>query len=155
LAGTSLGCSDLCRDRARVGGHACQISPDRRYTLAELIDIAERRNQATRIAWEQARQAAINVGIAQAAFLPALTASVVGGYQHFAGPFPSNLVSSGFITANVQEALPTLAINYLLLDFGGRGAAVNAARQLSVAANVTFNRAHQKLLFDTARAYFH
>jgi outer membrane protein len=132
-----------------------QISPGRHYSLAELIDIAERRNQATRIAWEQARQAAINVGIAQAAFLPALTASVIGGYQHIALPFPSNLVPRGFITASTEEILPTLAINYLLLDFGGgRGAAVNAARQLSVAANVTFNRAHQKLIFDVARAYF-
>ena len=131
-----------------------QINPARRYTLAELIDIAERRNHATRIAWEQARQAAINVGIAQAAFLPALTASAIGGYQHVTGPFPSNLVPRGFITANIQEFLPTLAINYLLLDFGGREAAVNAARQLSVAANVTFNRAHQKLIFDVARAYF-
>jgi outer membrane protein TolC len=131
-----------------------QINPGRRYTLAELIDIAERRNHATRIAWEQARQAAINVGIAQAAFLPVLTASAIGGYQHVALPFPSNIVSRGYITASTEELLPTLAINYLLLDFGGRGAAVNAARQLSVAANVTFNRAHQKLIFDVARAYF-
>jgi outer membrane protein len=131
-----------------------QISPGRRYSLAELIDIAERRNQATRIAWEQARQAAINVGIAQAAFLPALAASVIGGYQHVALPFPSNLVPRGFITASIEEILPTLAINYLLLDFGGRQAAANATRQLSVAANVTFNRAHQKLIFDVARAYF-
>ena len=38
------------------------------YTLAELIDIAERRNPTTRVAWEQARQAAIKVGMAQAAY---------------------------------------------------------------------------------------
>ena len=46
------------------------ISPGHPYSLAELIDIAERRNQTTRITWEQARQAAIDVGIAQAAYLP-------------------------------------------------------------------------------------
>ena len=55
------------------------IDPNHAYTLVELIDIAQRRNPATRIAWEQARQAAINVGIARAAYLPALTASAVAG----------------------------------------------------------------------------
>jgi outer membrane protein len=131
-----------------------EINPAHRYSLAELIDIAERRNKATRIAWEQARQAAIHVGMAQAAFLPVLTASALGGYQHIALPFPSNLVPQGYITANSEEIIPSLAVSYLLLDFGGRQAAVNAARQLSVAANVTFNRAHQTLIFNVARAYF-
>ena len=131
-----------------------EINPGHLYTLAELIDIAERRNKTTQIAWEQARQAAINVGIAQAALLPVLTASAIGGYQRLAAPFPSNLVSRGFITANTEEFLPTLAVSYLLFDFGGREAAVNAARQLSVAANVTFTEAHQKLIFDVAKAYF-
>jgi outer membrane protein TolC len=131
-----------------------EVKPGHRYTLAELIDIAERRNKTTRIVWEQARQAAIEVGIAQAAFLPVLTASALGGYQRVALPFPSNLVPRGFITANVEEILPTLAVNYLLFDFGSRQAAVNAARQLSVAANLTFNRAHQTLILNVARAYF-
>jgi outer membrane protein len=130
------------------------ITPDHQYSLAELIDVAERRNQTTRVEWEQARQAAINVGIARAALLPALTASAIGGYQRAATPFPSNLVPQGFITANIQEFLPTLTISYLLLDFGGRQATINAARQLSVAANVTFTEAHQKLIFAVARAYF-
>jgi outer membrane protein len=131
-----------------------EIDPAHRYSLAELIDIAERRNRATRIAWEQARQAAINVGIAQAAFLPVLTASAVAGYQRIATPFPSNLVPRGYITANIEEFLPTLAVSYLLFDFGGREAAANAAQQLSVAANVNFTQAHQKLILDVAKAYF-
>lgn len=101
-----------------------EVSPGQRYSLAELIDIAERRNKATRIAWEQARQAAIRVGIAQAAFLPVLTAGAIGGYQRIAAPFPSDLVPRGFITANTEEVLPTLAISYLLFDFGARQAAV-------------------------------
>src|SRR5215469_16006038 len=49
------------------------IDPNRVYPLVDLIDIAQRRNPTTRVAWEQARQAAINVGIARAAYLPALT----------------------------------------------------------------------------------
>jgi len=130
------------------------IDPNHAYSLVELIDIAQRRNPATRVAWEQARQAAINVGIARAAYLPALTASAVAGLEHFVTPFPSNLVPQGFIIFNAQEVIPQLAVNYLLLDFGGRAAAVEAAGQLSIAGNVAFTAAHQQLIFNVARAYF-
>jgi outer membrane protein len=130
------------------------IDPSHVYSLVELIDIAQRRNPATRVAWEQARQAAINVGIARAAYLPALTASAVAGIEHAVFPFPSNLVPQGFITANAQEVFPQLTVNYLLLDFGGRAAAVEAAGQLSIAGNVAFTAAHQQLIFNVARAYF-
>lgn len=126
-----------------------------RYTLAELIDIAQRRNSDTRIAWEQARQAAINVGIAHAAFLPEITASALGGYQHIASPFPARLVPQGYITADAQEIFPELAIKYLLIDFGGgREAVEQSARQLSFAANVGFTGAHQRLILAVAKAYF-
>src|ERR1700753_4169927 len=50
------------------------IDPNHVYSLVELIDIAQRRNPATRVAWEQARQAAIKFGIARARPLPALSA---------------------------------------------------------------------------------
>src|SRR5215470_13971466 len=130
------------------------IDANHAYSLVELIDIAQRRNPTTRVAWEQARQAAINVGIARAAYLPALTASAITGWEHFATPFPSNLVPQGFIVFNAQEVIPQLAVNYLLLDFGGRSAAVEAAGQLSIAGNVAFTAAHQQLIFNVARAYF-
>ena len=131
------------------------IETGHRYTLAELIDIAQHRNKDTRIAWEQARQAAIGVGIARAAFLPEITASALGGYQHIASPFPTNLVRQGYITANSQEIFPEIAIKYLLVDFGGgRDASEQTARQLSFAANVGFTAAHQKLILTVAKAYF-
>lgn len=128
--------------------------PGHTYSLAELIDLAQRRNKGTRIAWEQARQAAIGVGIARADTLPTLTASALGGYQHIASPFPSNLVRKGYITADTEEVLPELAIRYLLLDFGRRDAAEAQARQVSFAANVAFTAAHQQLILTVARAYF-
>ena len=130
------------------------IDPNHVYSLVELIDLAQRRNPATRVAWEQARQAAINVGIARAAYLPALTASAVAGWEHFVAAFPSNFVPQGFIVFNAQEVIPQLTVNYLLLDFGGRAAAVEAAGQISIAGNVAFTAAHQQLIFNVARAYF-
>src|SRR4051812_46546083 len=37
------------------------IDPDKAYELAELIDIAQRTNPETRVAWERARQAALGI----------------------------------------------------------------------------------------------
>ncbi len=133
---------------------AADVDASHAYSLVELIDVAQSRNPATRVAWEQARQAAINVGIARSAYLPALTASVLAGYQHIVGPFPSNLVSQGFITFNAQEVFPQLAVDYLLLDFGGRAAAVEAAKQYSIAGNAGFTATHQQVIFNVAHAYF-
>ena len=73
---------------------AADIDPNHVYSLVELIDIAQSRNPATRVAWEQARQAAINVGIARAAYLPALTASVLAGYQHVVCSVPQQPCSA-------------------------------------------------------------
>ena len=141
---------------ASLPWHDDEAAPDPShiYSLAELIDLAQRRNKTTRIAWEQARQAAIGVGIARAAFLPAITASALAGYQHVAAPFPSNLAPRGYITANTEEVLPELAIRYLLLDFGRRKAAESEAQQLSFAANAGFTAAHQSLILTVAQAYF-
>jgi outer membrane protein TolC len=46
------------------------------------------------------------------------------------------------------------SLKYLLFDFGGRAAVVEAAGQLSIAGNVAFTAAHQQLIFNVARAYF-
>jgi outer membrane protein TolC len=130
------------------------IDPNHFYTLVELIDIAQRRNPATRVAWEEARQAAIKVGIAQAAYLPVLTASALAGYERIAFPLPPSVLPAGYATSNNREVVPGATIKYLLLDFGGRGADVDAASQLSIVANADFTTAHQKLIYNVARAYF-
>ena len=64
------------------------IDPNHVYSLVELIDIAQCRNPATRVAWEEARQAAIKVGIERAAYLPALPATVVASYERIVIPLP-------------------------------------------------------------------
>jgi outer membrane protein len=130
------------------------IDPRHVYSLVELIDIAQRRNPTTRVAWEEARQAAIKVGMARAAYLPALTVSALAGYERIVAPFPTNVAPQGFLGFNAEEVFPTLTIKYLLFDFGGRAAAVEAAGQLSIAGNAAFTAAHQQLIFNVARSYF-
>lgn len=62
------------------------IKSEHLYSLPELIDIAQNQNPDTRIAWQQARQAALAVGMGEAVFLPIISASVIGGYQSTSTP---------------------------------------------------------------------
>ena len=124
------------------------------YTLAELIDFAESANPDTRIAWEQARQAALAVGISWAEYLPVLSAGVLGGYQHTNFPLPLAINAKGSFAVDNFELVPSLALKWLLFDFGGRVSLVQSARQLSVAANATFTGVHQKLILDVAKAFY-
>src|SRR5262245_42324782 len=66
-----------------------EIDPAKDYDLPELIDIAERTNPQTRIAWERARQAAAAVGLSQSAYFPYLVASAGAGYERAFMPFPT------------------------------------------------------------------
>ncbi len=151
------------------------IQPGRVYSLPELIDIAESANPDTRIGWERARRAALAVGIAKAEYFPVISALTIVGYQHVFFPAPTSAVDvgstrprvcrachspsrpvseqSGYIGVDTFQVLPFLSVRWPLLDLG-RGDAVKAAENLSVAANAMFTAAHQKMIFDVARAYF-
>jgi outer membrane protein len=111
------------------------------YTLPELIDLAQSHDPSTRVAWESARDAALAAGIAKAAYLPNLSASVVGAYQT-----GGNVSLHGSISA--------LSVQWLLFDFGERSAVVSAAEQVSVIANIGFTAAHQQLIYRVALAYY-
>ena len=186
-SGAEPGRFDLPRDKALpyADPHPA-IDAGHEYNLVELIDIAQRSNKQTRIVWEQARQAAIAVGISQSAYLPQLTVDVLGGYQRSVTPFPTNLAvtnnsnnggssnsilntlglgngsgsggnnlyNKGYITSQAEGLFPAVTISYLLLDFGGRAANVQAAKQASFAANVSFTAAHQQLMLEVSLAYF-
>ena len=134
--------------------NAISIDPARTYDLPELIDLAQRSNPETRDAWERARKAAFAVGLVESAYLPQISAEAVAGYQHATFPIPPNLAPSAQFTVDTRELLPTLAIKWLLFDFGRRANAETAARADSFAANVTFTGAHQKLIFAVSRDYF-
>src|SRR4029453_6598509 len=64
------------------------LDVQKRYELVELIDLAQRLNPETRVAWEAARQAAIGVGLVESAYFPVLTLTALGGYQSEAFPAP-------------------------------------------------------------------
>src|SRR3954462_6614175 len=71
------------------GSSRVSINPRKVYGLAELIDIAERNNPETRVAWERARHAAGAVGLSESAYYPFLAASAAAGYDRAFIPFPT------------------------------------------------------------------
>src|SRR5260370_19037141 len=50
------------------------IEPDRVYSLAELVDVAEIHNPETRVAWESARAQAAALGVARSELDPTVVA---------------------------------------------------------------------------------
>jgi outer membrane protein len=130
------------------------IDPARKYDLPELIDVAQRVNPETRIAWERARSAAIAVGLVESEYFPVLSLAAFGGYQSLPLPAPQNLIPQGFFRINVAHLVPGLELKWLLLDFGRRGATMDAAKERLLAANLGFNRTHQGLALRVQRAFY-
>ncbi len=130
------------------------VERNREYDLAALIDLAQRSNPQTREAWERARQAALAVGLVQSAYVPQLSAEALAGYQRTPMPIPPSVFPQGFFTAETRELVPSLAIKWLLFDFGRRQAAERNARENSFVANVAFTGEHQKLIFAVSRSYY-
>jgi outer membrane protein len=130
------------------------IDPQKRYDLVELIDLAQRLNPETRVAWERTRQAAIAVGLVESEYFPVLALAALGGYQSTAFPAPKDVAPDGFFRADLVQVVPTLNLRWLLLDFGRRGSALDAAKERLLAANLGFNRKHQEIIFRVQRAFF-
>ncbi|PRG57038.1 TolC family protein [Burkholderia gladioli] len=123
------------------------------YTLPELIDLAESSNPLTRIAWNDARNAALAVGIAKAAYLPQLSATAMGAYQTSHGS-TSTLLGDASSDNTAHGTISALSLQWLLFDFGGRAARVEVAEQASIASNVAFTAVHQQVIHDVSVAYY-
>ncbi len=126
----------------------------RDYDLPALIDLAQRNNPSTRLAWGQARQAASTVGLTEALFLPMISAHVIGVRGASRRDLPEILGQEVHLESRASGVVPLLTLQWLLFDFGERAAAQTAARNLSLGANFLFNAVHQKLIFDVTRSYY-
>jgi len=147
------------------------IDPRKTYNLAELIDIAQRSNPETRVAWERARMAAAAVGLTESAYYPYIVAAAVGGYDRAFIPFPQlrtklqppptngnlpnvEIVGGGTLVTESLLARAELNAKWLLIDFGERSAIRAAAREKLMMANVGFNGTHQKIVFDVTDRFY-
>lgn len=123
------------------------------YTLPELIDLAESANPLTRIAWNDARNAALAAGIARSSYLPQISAAAMGGrqYGHLSASTP--LGQAGTNTSS-HGAVSVLSLQWLLFDFGERAGIVEAAEQTTVAANIAFTAVHQRIIHEVSLAFY-
>src|SRR5438874_11260566 len=103
--------------------------PGSTVTLAQAIDLALANNPQTRTAWLEARAAEFAVGSARSAYYPEIDvlASATRSRSGVQGASATTTIGS------------SLALNYLLFDFGGRAAQVDEARQTLAAATFTSN----------------
>ena len=124
------------------------------YTLAELIDLAQTSNPETRVAWERARQAALAVGIVKSLYLPFLSATAVGGGQREAGSTQAGGLPAANTSGDLSGTVSSVALQWLIFDFGQRDALKRAALDISLASNVAFNGVHQKIIYDVSRAFY-
>jgi outer membrane protein TolC len=138
----------LAHGTSQYKTNAILIDPDKVYELPELIDLAERSHPQTRVAWEQARQAAAAAGLSESAYYPYLAASAGAAFEHTLG------VIATVFPANGIEEDAALDVKWLLFDFGGRKASVAAAREQLMMANVGFNATHQQIVFAVTRNFY-
>ena len=120
------------------------------YDLPALLDLALRENPDTRFAWESARQSAANFGAARAPYYPLVSVSSANGYSRTLYPLPGGQLAQ----YKLWQAQPLVQMTYTLLDFGRRSASAEAARQALAAANFSFNRRMQDVVFAVQRAYY-
>lgn len=116
-------------------------------TLSQAIDLSLRNSPATREAWFKARAAAAEVGVKSGAFLPALElgANITRQKQAALG---------GTVTILNTSYGPSLSMNWLLLDAGGRSADIDEARAALYASDWLHDAAIQDLVLQVETAYY-
>jgi len=139
----------LDRDLAAHPEAKYDMDPQKYYTLAELIDLAQQHNPETRVTWEEAKARAAALGVARSALFPTMAAIALGATVRDAA-----LIGEFFHRQTIGLFQPTLHVEYLVFDFGGRNGAIDAAKANLLVANLNFNDTHRKIIFQVASAYY-
>jgi outer membrane protein TolC len=161
-----------------LDGPSRQPDPSKVLTLPELIDLAQSHNRSTRIAWENARQAAALSGLSRAEYYPmlAVLASYGGGAWDLnlrtnnnlagienqpgligsllSGIAPSDISLNQDLSGAFQTLKAGVALRWLLFDFGSRTSLHKAAVSSETASKFVFNAAHQTVVFKVTEAYY-
>ncbi len=136
----------IITDARRFHPPAPGIEPDRVYSLAALIDLAETHNPETRVAWEGARAQAAALGIARSELFPALAAVALAGVERD----EAGLGARFYRQTNPAFQL-SLDLNYTIFDFGARRGRINAESARLLASNFGFNDVHRQLIYDVSQ----
>ena len=123
--------------------------PGKTYTLAELVNLAEQNNPETRVAWENAKARAAELGISKATLYPTVAAAAV------AQTVRSNLLFfPNYIRQTLESFSSALEVDYTVFDFGRRLDEIAISRDNLLAANFLFNDTHRKVIYQVMAAYY-
>ncbi len=132
-----------------LGPQAGPVDAGHPLALADLIDIAMRRNPQTRSAWESAKQSLAAKGVARSALFPTLTGLVLGETER-----TSILFNTMYVRQTVGGYEPELELTYTVFDWNARLDALRAARYDLFASDFSFNNTHLQLVDSVATSYF-
>ena len=140
------------RDERDDSTNRVAVPPDleqrlKQLNLAEVVDLGLRNNPSTRVSWANARAAAAAYGSERGAYFPTIDGDVTGTRL-------KTVASQGRSAVTQSVLSPSLSLNYLLFDFGGRSGSVGAARNALLAANYSHNATLQDVVLQIQTAYF-
>ena len=123
------------------------MTPPATLSLDAAINAALENNPATRAAWQEARAAEAALGSRRSALFPELDLN--------ASFTRSRNAAQGGRSITLSDAYgPSLALSYLLFDFGGRSAQIEEARQTLIATNFAQNQTIQNTILRVEQAYY-
>jgi outer membrane protein len=125
------------------------VDQSQTYSLAELIDLAQAHNPATRAAWERARSQAAALGITRSELYPTLAAAAISQTENTQAFFGDR-----FHGQTIQSFQLALDLNYTVFDFGARSGRIDAARARLLSANFEFNDTHRSVIDEVEQAYY-
>jgi outer membrane protein len=102
------------------------IDSTRTYALAELIDLAESHNPATRVDWERARAQAEALGVTRSELFPTLASAVVSQTARQQAFFGNR-----FNGQEIQDFQVQMDLNYTVFDFGARSGRITKRKHSS------------------------
>ena len=124
--------------------------PSKIYTLPELINLAEQNNPDTRVAWENAKARAADLGISKSTLYPTMAAVVIAQSTR------DNLFfAPQYYRQTIETFSPALEVDYIVFDFGRRLQEIAVSRANLLSANLLFNDTHRKIIFQVMAAYYH
>lgn len=124
-----------------------KIDNSKPLTLAELVDLALSNNPSTKQAWLSARSAQTQKKQAESTLYPQISVAPSITKERI-------VASQSKYAENFLGYGPSANLTYLILDFGGRSAAIEAASEAILSANFQFNQTFQDLLLAVEKSYY-
>lgn len=136
-------------DARKIPDLRFNIDSTRTYALAELIDLAEAHNPATRVDWERARAQAGAFGVTRSELFPTLASAAVSQTAR-----QQTFLGNRFYGQETQDFQVEMDLNYTVFDFGARSGRINEAKAQLLAANFAFNDTHRQVVYQVQQSYY-